>query len=504
MTDRERRAPWRGCRSRSLGAAAGLLAAAATVVLLGAVDVVVTSGVSMNPAYHEGDLVVVAPADSYDVGQVVAYRDRVHDLVVLHRIIGGGPAGYVLQGDNNASVDAVHPTRADVIGRAVLHVPGAGTWLRRLVPPVAIGLSAVLLLAGGTRVRRRRRHPMATRDPRTLSRPLRVAAGGTAALGVLGVALGAVTWSRPVDRPAPMTQHNTRAMTFSYDAAVRRTAAYDGTTVRAPDPVFRKLADDVDVRFHYEGAAGSLTVAAELSTPNGWRSTVPLASAGAVTTSGYDGTVRLDLAAIERRARAAAAVTGLPAGEVSVAVVPRVTTGDGLTFAPALRLTLTPLRLALAGEPATLTVRDAVTATSTGRAPRTLTSFGRQLPVTTGRTAAAALLLVALVGGAGVGLVARLTKPVGEGAAIRRRYGALLLPVHPMAAPPGHRVVDVTTFAALATLAGRYGLAVLHWSRAGVETFVVQDADTTYRYRADAPTPGPTAPYGASLSRAWQ
>ena len=62
-----------------------------------------------------------------------------------------------------------------------------------------------------------------------------------------------------------------------------------------------------------------------------------------------------------------------------------------------------------------------------------------------------------------------------------------------MTAPPGQPVVDVTEFAMLAQLTERYGLLVLHWTRSGVETFVVQDEGTTYRYRTgtgDASEPG--------------
>ncbi|GAP60591.1 hypothetical protein AHiyo1_41510 [Arthrobacter sp. Hiyo1] len=78
---------------------------------------------------------------------------------------------------------------------------------------------------------------------------------------------------------------------------------------------------------------------------------------------------------------------------------------------------------------------------------------------------------------------ARRTAPVDEAAAIRRRYAALLVRVHPMPAPQSRPVIDVTTFSTLAKLAERYGLLVLHWARSGVETFVVQDENITYRYR---------------------
>ena len=91
-------------------------------------------------------------------------------------------------------------------------------------------------------------------------------------------------------------------------------------------------------------------------------------------------------------------------------------------------------------------------------------------------------------------LIARLSAPTSEAAGIRRRYAPLLVPVHPMPAPPGRPLVDVTEFATLARLAERYGLLVLHWTRSDVETFVVQDEGTTYRYRTST---GKTSDPGA-------
>ena len=50
----------------------------------------VTDGISMEPLYHTGDLVVIAPASSYHVGEIVAYHgDLDGHMVVLHRIVGG-------------------------------------------------------------------------------------------------------------------------------------------------------------------------------------------------------------------------------------------------------------------------------------------------------------------------------------------------------------------------------------------------------------------------------
>ena len=64
----------------------------ACAVATGRVGYVTTNGVSMNPVYYQGDLVVVARADSYKIGQIVAYRLPAKHLVVLHRITGETPA----------------------------------------------------------------------------------------------------------------------------------------------------------------------------------------------------------------------------------------------------------------------------------------------------------------------------------------------------------------------------------------------------------------------------
>jgi hypothetical protein len=275
-------------------------------------------------------------------------------------------------------------------------------------------------------------------------------------------------------------------MAFSYTADVGRTPAYDGTTAASPDPIFRKLANTVDVKFAYSGDPGSITVVAELSTPDGWHSTVPLASAGSFTEGHYEGSVRLDLKSLEAKAQAASAATGMPPGNVAVALIPQVKTDQGAEFNPELKLNLTPLQLTLAGGEQSLVATDTSTVQQTALAPRTLGINGWDITAATARVISVVLLLAALTTAAIVIVFARRTAPSDEAAAIRRRYAAQLVRVHPMPAPQGRPVIDVTTFATLAKLADRYGLLVLHWTRSGVETFIVQDESTTYRYRPTA------------------
>jgi hypothetical protein len=61
-----------------------------------------------------------------------------------------------------------------------------------------------------------------------------------------------------------------------------------------------------------------------------------------------------------------------------------------------------------------------------------------------------------------------------------------MVPVEPMSTPPGRPVVTVTDITTLVKLAERYRLLVLHWERSGIETFVVQDENTTYCFRTGA------------------
>jgi signal peptidase I len=462
---------------------------------------VTTRGASMEPRFHTGDLAVVHAADRYQIGDVVAYRSDQLKSVVMHRIVARDGTTFVFKGDNNSFLDPEHPVRSQLIGKLAVRVPQGGIWLERLTSPAGLGLIAFGLLAsGGTAVQTRRRRRGGTMSRHATNRPsrsgaaalatappwLRTAAATTAVAGILGLALAALAWTGPVMKLASGQAPTSRSVTFSYTAAVPRTPAYDDTTARSPDPVFRRLTNTVDLHVAYQGSPGTVTVSAGLSTSSGWHSTVPLAAPASFSGNRYESTVRLDLDAFQARAQSAAAVTGLPADPLTVDVVTSVETAGAAPFTPTLRLKLTPLQLTLAGDPKTLMVEDSTAGQQAPAASRTIGALGHHITVATARTLSAILLLAGLLGAAAVALIARRSTPTSEGAGIRRRYASLLVPARPMPTPPGRPVADVTEFAALARLAERYGLLVLHWSRSNVETFVVQDEGTTYRYRTSA------------------
>ncbi len=471
---------------------AGICILAASIILSPA-KVVTTQGSSMAPRPHGGDLALVWPAARYEVGDIAAYRSDLLRSVVLHRIVAVDNGRYTFKGDSNSWLDEEKPTRDSLIGTLALRVPHAGAWLRHLTSFSTTGLSALFLLTAlGTAAettRRRRRMKVISHAGRhtgtgsASQSQLRSAAGSAAIIGVAGLALGALAWSGPVEQMATTEAHAQRQIAFSYAAQVPRTAAYDTTSVEPPQPVFRKLANAVDVRYGYQGDPGTIAVAAELSNSSGWRLTVPLAARTTFATDRYTGKVRLDLDALQERADAAAAVTGMPNDQLDITVIPTITSPGGDTFTPRLPLALTPLHLAPKGNIASMTVKDSTATKKMTLAPRTFSVFERDVPVATVRKVSLVMLGASLLAALVIALISGTWSRAGEPARIRRQYGSLLVSVQPMEEQPEQPLVDVTHFATLAKLAERYGLLIMHWSSGRQETFVVKDASATYRYR---------------------
>ena len=139
----------------------------------GSTRYVVTSGVSMEPRFHSGDLALVRPEDTYRVGQIVAYHSTLLHVTVLHRIIGRDGNRYVFKGDNNRFIDPTHPTRAELLGALWLRVPHGGRALKLIHSPVGAAIVCaalgLLLLFGGREQQRRRRRRAG--PPRAIGRP---------------------------------------------------------------------------------------------------------------------------------------------------------------------------------------------------------------------------------------------------------------------------------------------------------------------------------------------
>ncbi len=143
----------------------------------GPVQLIIVSGKSMEPGMHTGDLAVLYRRDSYHRGDVVAYRSgrapgESRDgtgAFVIHRIrAGNGADGFMVRGDNNPADDPWQPTREDVAGEMLFHVPNIGWAVQWLGQPVHLGallasLVITMMLASDPDRRRQRRGEAAPR-----------------------------------------------------------------------------------------------------------------------------------------------------------------------------------------------------------------------------------------------------------------------------------------------------------------------------------------------------
>ena len=111
----------------------------------GTATYVIVAGASMEPALHQGDLVIARGSSTYEIGDVTAYQ---HPQVgpVIHRIVERAGPYYTLKGDNNDWIDSYEPIDTEILGRSWLHIPGAAEKLLWLRTP--LGLSLLSLTVG--------------------------------------------------------------------------------------------------------------------------------------------------------------------------------------------------------------------------------------------------------------------------------------------------------------------------------------------------------------------
>ena len=114
---------------------------------------VLVRGISMEPTYHDGDLVIIRRSSSYRVGDIVAYRIPAGDvgggLTVIHRIVGGSASSaYTTQGDNNPEPDPWDPTIGQIEGSTWLVLPRAGAIMLFLRAPIPLASLAAAMAVG--------------------------------------------------------------------------------------------------------------------------------------------------------------------------------------------------------------------------------------------------------------------------------------------------------------------------------------------------------------------
>ncbi|HTU77834.1 MAG TPA: signal peptidase I [Solirubrobacteraceae bacterium] len=517
---------------------------------------VVTRGSSMEPRFHSGDLALVRSQSSYHVGEIVAYHSKMFHTIVLHRIVGREGARYLFKGDNNNFVDFEHPLASQLVGALWLHIPGAGAKLQSIRSPALVGILVALgtLCLGGfafTRRRRRRRREAragagAGRAPGAshLHVPRRTVPGAELLRGVLAcgllallpfVALAVLAFTRPATAPHHFKIPYKQSGSFSYSAAAAPGPTYPAGVAVTGEPLFTKVLSAVQLRFAYQFAskarsslAGTAQLAATVTSTSGWQTTFPLAAPTRFRGRHALVTGTLDLGSLLALMHSVQTTTRV-SGVYTLAIAPQVRAAGSVErvpmhtkFSPELKFTLSELeaRPLLSGSGSLIAAQSPskqFTPSASGsvrgvrRTPQVLALGIARPSVATARTIALAAIVILL--GAMLAMLAfmrpllALLGPArhGESAAIRARYGRLIVPVARVSQLPGVPVIDVVDMDALARIADHYDRSILHERRPGCDAFWVTDESGQFRYAlgADAASarerePRPQQPYASA------
>jgi signal peptidase I len=495
-----RRHPLRVAFTLSLIAVLWLLFA--PIAIGGQVAYVIINGNSMEPGMRRGDLAILRQASSYAVGDVVTYR---HPEIgpVIHRIIAREEARFVFQGDNNNFIDPYQPHADELIGRLWLHIPRVGTALAFLRQPPVFALLVVLTLGSVTmstgqlplKARRRRAASPAAQPMASFERAALLNHGLTAllVLGLGALALGALAFSRPLSQLVNASINFTQHAEFAYSAAAPA-GLYDAPHVHTGDPVFRRVSDTVAVTVNYRFAgahpralSGSAQLQLELSDGAGWRRTMPLGpstpfSGDAIS---LDGT--LSFAALQQLIDHFEAQSGTTRSSYNLAIIPQVQINGSLAgeplaeaFAPRMEFVIDAQRLrpAQPATPALVTQNGSLS--SVREQPARLQLWLLDLEVLTARRLALAGLEIALVGGLLVAWALARELRRDPQAAIRLRYGPLLVRASDPE-PWAGEACELPSIADLARLAERLAQPIFVVEQETTLAYYVRDGERLYR-----------------------
>jgi signal peptidase I len=515
-------------RSCLLTGAVVLFAAAAWWYLApiqvgGSTRYVVTSGTSMEPRFHAGDLALVRPAANYQVGEIVAYHSTLLHVTVLHRLIARHGNRYVFKGDNNSFIDPVYPTRSELLGKLWLRVPQGGRLVSWLHTPVVVavlcaGLGLLLMWGVDEKRRRsgRRRTATGAAGRRGLA-PVNIRDHGPALptdLGALFIGssvvaatcfvLGLLAFVHPAHRPNPVTTPYTQQVSFGYGARVPAGLVYSDGVLRTGDPIFLSLVHQLGVGVDYRlstaarhDVSGTEQVLLRLTGPTEWTRTIPLTPSRRFPGDHFSTQVTLDLPQLQALITRVGALTGAAGnGGYTIAVEPRISlTGTvagrpiNTSFKPALTFQLGAAQLipgsgstsSGASQPNLAPSQSGSVATG-ATASSNLGVAGVALPVT-------ALRWIAVIGFLLSAPVALLTfglkrgQPFEETQRIQSKYGHLIVPIVATTEALSWAPYEVPDMKALVRLAESGDRLILHHRDEDGDTYLVNDESTVYRYQ---------------------
>jgi signal peptidase len=493
----------------------------------GPASYIVVEGTSMLPTLRTGDLAVLRRQETYQNGDIVAFR--VEGGVVIHRIIGGTPEGYSVKGDNANGPDMWQPTAAQIAGRMWLHIPGAGSFLLNLRQPTGFailvgGVTALFFLGSVKRKARRkiRRQYLGGRTMQkqrvTKTQPANVPGKMMMALivcSVAGLALaGAAVYSfrQPLEQSRLVERlRYEHTGTYNYTVQTENSTLYpsgtvgpivapsDGKPAKSP-PIYTRLARSLDLGFNYllkgsvtPDVSGVLSATLEVKAgEEGWAQTMELLPAAPFSGPVTSLRVPIDFAQIWKLIETVEKETGFSAGTYDVSVIPTVhvrgnvgTEAIDETYSPVFAMKLNRTQITIDPQ---LTRSEVKTFTSTLSQQNDLSILGLSMPVITARWISAVGAALALLAAAALAMVVFLGTGLGKAAQIRARYGGILVCVEQTDLNEEGHKVEVASIEDLVRMARTDGRPIFHQELShSSHRYFIRDGLVTYEYMLKGP-----------------
>jgi hypothetical protein len=491
----------------------------------------------MEPLFHTGDLAIVRPAGHYKAGDIVAYWSTLLHTVALHRIVAVHGDSYTFKGDNNNFIDPTHPTRSQLLGKLWIHLPRGGVWFNWLHSPAVAAVICALLglfLVFGFREQQRRRKrrrkgaqgsilqgtAIVNKSPDPDAGP-RINYGAfltaSAAAAAVFLVVGLISFARPASKATVVPTPYTQQVTFGYSAHAPAGPVYPSGAVHTGDPIFLSLVHQVSIHVNYrfsstaqDDIVGTEKILLQLTAESGWNRTIVLTPRTHFTGDHTDTAVTLDVRQLQSLLGKVAELTGLPDATYAVAVEPLVhikgtVAGEplDLNFSPTMNFQLGSQQLVSQGAQSTSSATTAggsstaagassasLKASHSGavgipaNAPATITVLGVSANVSLLRWIAVIGLLLSIAASVYFYLRKR-SEPFVESVRIQSQYGHMIIPImsgEDLGWPP----VDVPNIKALVKLAEAGQRLILHNRSNDVDTYMVNEEGTVYRYQVKA------------------
>lgn len=466
----------------------------------GWVTYVIVDGISMEPGFVFGDLVLVRTQTDYEVGDAVVYRDASLGSYVFHRIVAMDLDRYILQGDNNGWQDSYHPTRDEIVGKLWLFAPKLGRMIEWMRAPLNLALA--IGLVGGVFMfdlfKKPKQKGTETSPSFQMGSFSQIILFSLGLLTLLFLGLGIFAFLRPLNRPSENIPYQQDGM--YYYSATGTPGVYDTDVVRSGEPVFTKLTCFLNIGYTYNilgdrllGASGTYKMYARiLDEQGGWQRTLPLNAETVFAGNTFFTMATLDLCQVEALVQLVEQEAGLKQVSYTLEIVTDVSfdaTAEGNlvsdSFSQTLPFKYDKVQFYLAGNDPQV---DALHSSKPGLVessvlePNTISFLGLTVSVWAVRLVSLLGFGAALIGLGVIGIGLYRAASQSQEALTQLKYGSMLLDVVEQNLAPTASIIDVASVDDLARLAERHGTMILHTARNFLQFYFVQVNGATYRY----------------------